>query len=71
MVLCRKVYIILCPYLGRSTISGIIIIINNYTFFSFATVTDGVHQVVPKEIKEEAERYAKESLKESDSEDDD
>ncbi len=34
-------------------------------------VSGGVHEMVPQEIKEEAERYAKEALKDSDSEDDD
>ena len=33
-------------------------------------VTGGLHQSVPAEIKAEAEQFAKDSLKESDSEDD-
>ena len=35
------------------------------------TVSGGVHEMVPREVKEEAERFAKEALKDSDSEDDD
>ena len=34
-------------------------------------VTGGLHQLVPKDIREEAEKYAKDSLKESDSEGED
>ncbi|XP_064403650.1 proteasome subunit alpha type-3-like [Halichondria panicea] len=34
-------------------------------------VSGGVHEMVPQEIREEAERLAKEALKDSDSEDDD
>lgn len=33
-------------------------------------VTGGMHQMVPKDIQEEAEQYAKDALKESDSEED-
>lgn len=33
-------------------------------------VTDGLHQAVPADIKQAAEQFAKDSLKESDSEDD-
>lgn len=34
-------------------------------------VTGGRHQMVPAEIKAEAERHAKEAIKDSDSEDED
>uniref|UniRef100_A0A8C7AG38 Proteasome subunit alpha type n=2 Tax=Laurasiatheria TaxID=314145 RepID=A0A8C7AG38_NEOVI len=34
-------------------------------------ITKGRHEIVPKDIKEEAEKYAKESLKEEDESDDD
>ncbi len=39
--------------------------------FSLFVVSGGVHEMVPREIREEAERLAKEALKDSDSEDDD
>ncbi|KAI2571408.1 PSMA3 isoform 11, partial [Pan troglodytes] len=34
-------------------------------------LTNGRHEIVPKDIREEAEKYAKESLKEEDESDDD
>ncbi|KAG8511783.1 Proteasome subunit alpha type-3 [Galemys pyrenaicus] len=34
-------------------------------------LTKGRHEIVPKDIREEAEKYAKESLKEEDESDDD
>ncbi|CAI9153580.1 unnamed protein product [Rangifer tarandus platyrhynchus] len=34
-------------------------------------ITNGRHEIVPKDIREEAEKYAKESLKEEDESDDD
>ncbi|KAM6445833.1 proteasome subunit alpha type-3 isoform 2-T2 [Rhynochetos jubatus] len=34
-------------------------------------ITNGKHEIVPKDIREEAEKYAKESLKEEDESDDD
>ena len=34
-------------------------------------MTGGKHQWVPEDVKAEAEQYAKETLKDSDSEDDD
>ncbi len=37
----------------------------------FHLVTGGKHQLVPAEIKAEAEQHAKEAIKDSDSEDDD
>ena len=36
---------------------------------SLPTATEGVHQMVPEDVKGKAIEYAKESLKESDSED--
>ena len=38
--------------------------------FPLPLVTDGLHQAVPADVKAAAEQFAKDSLKESDSEDD-
>lgn len=41
-------------------------------FFSLCfIVSGGLHQIVPEDIKAEAEQFAKEAIRDSDSEDDD
>ena len=42
-----------------------------YEYVCVLAVTDGLHQMVPDDMREEAIAFAKEALKEPDSEDDD
>ncbi len=58
---------------GRDWIAGTLqpFVISTLIPFSLFVVSGGVHEMVPQEIREEAERLAKEALKDSDSEDDD
>lgn len=57
--------IVLIVQIFFTTICHLLII-----FILFLLVTDGVHQTVPADVKAAAEQFAKDALKESDSEDD-
>ena len=41
-----------------------------FFFLYYNIVSDGLHQTVPTDVKADAEQWAKDALKESDSEDD-
>ncbi|KAG7238076.1 hypothetical protein INR49_031430 [Caranx melampygus] len=53
------------------TLSSLVAMVNPLTTPLSPTVTNGRHELVPKDVREEAEKYAKDSLEEEDDSDED